>query len=182
MDKFTALFPLVKAFQDADDKNESFEILLRRFTPLLTKYALLLGDIELKHDLAFDLHNALMIIPLHEERFMENKYILSYLRETIRHAAGKLWKEKKKHSGASIHDDFYANTLESNDDGLSDFWHDETLNEIKALLSADEFKIFMMAYEGYKGIEIAKHLAVSEPAVCKRLKKIRRKIISGLSL
>jgi len=64
----------------------------------------MLKDIDLKYDLALDMYFALLKIPLHEERFKQDKYIVNYIASTIRNAASKIRRNNIKHHCDSIED------------------------------------------------------------------------------
>ena len=78
MSESISLFQLMKTFVEAEDKNKSFEVIFVRFEPILNKYALMLKDIDLKYDLAADMYLALLKMPLHEERFKQDKFVLCF--------------------------------------------------------------------------------------------------------
>ena len=181
MSESISLFQLMKTFVEAEDKNKSFEIIFVRFEPILNKYALMLKDIDLKYDLAADMYLALLKMPLHEDRFKQDKYIVSYIATTVRHAATKIWKDCTKHTCHSSIDTDDAIDLEDKTEAFDTFWHDATLELIKDALKDDEFSIFILILKGYSQADIAKTLGVTRQAVFKRLEKIKGKIIKVLN-
>lgn len=174
-----SLYQLIVSFIEAGNKNEIFERIFVKFEPLLVKYAVKLEDIDMKYYLAEALYVALLKIPLSLERFKEDKFILSYIRNSVYHEFLKIRKEYGSEADASLDDEVYSNTIASKDDEFSQFWSDTHLKEIKQILSKQEFEIFLLIFMGYSETEIAKINSVTRQAICKRLKNIRNKIIKG---
>jgi len=174
------LFPLLKSFVEAKDKNESFETILQRFDRLLTKYAYALKDVDLKYDLAADLYFALLKMPLEEERFRQDKYIISYIVKTVKNAAGKVWRDRAKDRHILVYGETYANDFEYMDDCFANLWHDDMMDKIKAMLSEKDFRIFELIYQGYGITEISKILGVSKQRISVKATQIKNRIIINL--
>jgi len=180
MDCKPSLFQLLQDFAAAIDKNDSFEVLFHRFEPLLDRYARELHDNDAKYFLAETLFNTLSKIPLTLEHFKEDKFIISYIRASIKNEFFKICKQNSQtEKYYSIDDDVYVKTLPSNDDNFSGFWCACTLRDIKTLLSDQEFEIFNLIYIGFNETEIADVYSVTRQAICKRVKVIRGKIIAN---
>ena len=78
--------------------NESFEYLLEKFNPLILKYSNKLSNSsDAKSELMFHFIEILGKIPLENENFKEDKYIVSYICTSIHRYFCHMYAKYKKH-------------------------------------------------------------------------------------
>jgi len=187
MEQDESLYSLFVSCIEANNKKDVsrdviFEEIIKRFEPLLIKYALKLNNVGEKYSLSIAIYTALLKMPMSVERFKEDKYILSYVKESVYHEFLRLRYESGSRESLSLDDEYFQNTMIGNSDDFSQFWCDNQLQEIERILKPQEFDIFWLTYIGLSETEIAKTYSITRQAICKRLKKIRNKIIANLQL
>ena len=149
---------------------------------MLAKYAYYLCEADMKYYLAEALYKAICTMPLDQERFRENKYILAYIRKAVYMEYLKLLEEKKKSRKYVAMDDNYLYENSDQKEGdHAELWLSLTLDMIRDVLTADEYQMIIMRHiERYSEYEIAKVLAISRQGVNKRLRKIHAKIAAAI--
>lgn len=174
MDKIDSLYIRLAEFKKAEDKNTLFEWFYIKFTPLLEKYAFMLGDKDLKFFLAEALYNALLKIPL-VERFHEDKYIIQYIQRSIKNEYIKLSIEQKKHKNYLCSEYIKDDNAEHRSTSLL-FWDD-----LKSVLSKTEYIFIVLKYsKGYTNAEIGRIYGKSRQAISARINRSLEKIKDAL--
>jgi RNA polymerase sigma factor (sigma-70 family) len=150
------------------------EELYLRFIPLIKKYSNLINDEDAFQNLTISFLECIHKIPLENKIFaLHNKYILSYIKTTIRNAYIYLNKRAEKYDNLNILlDDFsLLNTKHSDDEIEENLFFDD----IKKLISETNYTIIKLKYiDGFSEEQIGNKLGISRQAVNKRLNKSKK--------
>lgn len=161
---------------------ESLEQLCILFDPLLKSYTYRLNSgkdyKDTYNNFITVLINCIQKIPISEQNFINNKYILSYFKSSIKNAFIQYSISYKKYTSSILLIENY-NLLDMsinnfNSNNIDDYL---LLLDIKDMMSEDEYNIIRLKItKNYTSIEIANKLGISRQTLYKRINKIKSKL------
>lgn len=149
------LYALIKLAKEYPDKMLD---LIQRFLPLIKKYAFLLKNEDAQYDLTLAFIEIIYKYPKNADN-SQDKYILSYLKKSVRHAYIALSKKIAKNSHIYLEDvsNIEPTTIDNSKLEIIDF--------IKHLTKKQKDVIWLKYMCDYSNTEIAKLLNITRQAV-----------------
>lgn len=157
----------------------SMLILYQKFEPLLKKYSWLLSYEDAYNDLTESFLHIIKKIPIEAEQFHQDKYILSYIKNSIYHEFIQLNKKQEEYENKVYflkeEESFDTIIIDENfNDSIKDILF---LVDIKHLLTEREWMLFeLKIVNGYSDGDIAAMLHISRQAVNKQINKMKPKL------
>ncbi len=167
---------IVKA--KGNDKG-SMLALCQKFEPLLKKYCWLLSYEDAYNDLTEAFLHIIKKIPIETQQFHQDKYILSYIKNSIYHEFIRLNRKQEEYENKVCflkEEELFDNILidESFNDSIKDILF---FIDIKQCLTKKEWMLLeLKIVNGFSDGEIATMLGVSRQAVNKQINKIKKKL------
>lgn len=114
-------------------------------------------------------------MPIETNHFLDDKYILSYIQSSIKHAYIHLSMSKRQQTKEYLFfDDNYLNVISKDTYAINDTL---LFMDLKTLLSKKEFRLFQLKFlKEYSDTEIAALFHVSRQAVNKQVHKLKSKL------
>lgn len=158
--------------------NCAFDLLCKKFNPLLKKYSRLLLYDEAYEDLLYCFILCIYKIPINEESFINNNAtILSYIKVTIKNQYIFLSKKHTKSMRYTCSYDSLLIEFSDNNDSHNQIQDKLYLFELKRYLNNNEINLVNLKFIlQYSDSEIAEVYHISRQAVNKRLCKLKIKI------
>ena len=177
MNKKESLYELILMCQKND--NDSFEIICKKFEPLIFKYGKLLNYTDAYYDIKYCFILCIYKMPIFQKNFENNDaVILSYIKTAIKNEYISLNKKYEEKLSKQYSYDELATEI-TDYSYKREFQNLLTIIDLKNILDENDFKlIYLKFYLNYKDKEIAKYFGVSRQAVNKRLHKIMDKLYS----
>lgn len=177
MDTTNDLYKLIYESQKRDEK--SLEILCQKFDPLIKKYSYYLNYEDSYDDLLEVFILIIKKIPIQQDNFKNNKYILSYIMTSIKNAYIFFSKEKQKYlnhffltKDNSVFEEYSYLTNSISEEKSNIFMID-----MKKILSKKEYNLLTLKFiKGYSDEEIGKILGITRQAINKQLNRLKRRI------
>ncbi len=168
-----------------NNDKESMLALCQKFDPLLKKYSRVLSYEDSYNDLQEAFLYTIKKIPIELEQFHQDKYILSYIKNSIRHKFIYLNKKDEEYEN---HVCFFSEKTSlkailvdnSNNYSIKDIM---LLGDIEHLLTEKEWNLFVLKIlKGYSDSDIAMMLHISRQAVNKQMNKMKPKLKKYIDL
>ena len=162
-----------------NNDKESMLALCKKFDPLLKKYTKALAYEDAYNDLQEAFLYTIKKIPIELEQFCQDKYILSYIKSSIRHKfiyLNKKDEEYENHVCFLSEKTLFKTILVDNSSNYS-IRDIMLLTDIEHLLTEKEWKLFVLKIlKGYSDSDIAAMLHISRQAVNKQINKMKKKL------
>lgn len=166
-----------------NNDKESMLALCQKFEPLLKKYSWLLSYEDAYNDLMETFLHIIIKIPIEKKQFHEDKYILSYIKNSIYHEFIQLNKKQEEYENKICflkEETAFDNILidESFNDSVKDILF---FIDIKQYLTKKEWMLLKLKIvDGFSDGEIAVMLHISRQAENKQINKMKKKLTTFL--
>lgn len=159
--------------------NICMEKLISKFSPLITKYSNKFSDsLDAKSELTLCFIKIIKAIPFNSSRFLEDKYLISYINTSIKRTYYALIKKDYMYINSNI---FVASGEDFNNFTFKDNSNLIFTDLLKCLSSKESLIITMHYLYMYKDTDIAKKLNISRQNVCVTKKRALNKLKAYIS-